>query len=467
MTTDTTIDTTTDPAWTDTMTTDTTIDTTTDPASTDTTTDTTSDWDTSVIDDPNAWGTVVDYSSSSTSTSTSTCNPIQVWSVLIDPATWKVVDENCDPITTTTETTTTTTDATTTDTTTNSITNSISETQNYTDSDTTTTTSVDTKSQTSEMLQSITSWDKLEEKPEWVESVNGLNPIVSDEKIESTATISKSWELDTKAKLKEAKLKERIIKWFFTLNDEEIEVDPILDSMEDIIKKINSSKAKISAKYNIDLDRIEITPNDVSTIIKLWSWSDTSNFLWVINLLPSEKLDEEKFFDVKKDHWAFKYVNILSLMDIVKWKDEAFFWAKEYITNIEALKIVMESVKAKIKSENDYEFKNFSSNHWWYKYVAAAIDEWIIDYNSSYNPNSYINRWDMLVMMMKAKKIKTYTSLTPTFSDVGPSSKYYYYLWSAQARWFVNWYDDNTFRPTNLIYRDEFSKIIYNVLSAK
>lgn len=421
---------------------------------------------------PSSGWSVVDYSGSawSTSSNSNPCTPLKVGSTYINPSTGKAVNENCIEITpvdtVTTSTTTTSTSKTTTTTTNSGNTNTWFQDLNTNTWTTKTTQTAQTNNTAKQTTQQVTGWD-IDSKPAGTVSKNDLNPVSVNWETSSTATISKGGELDQKEILKDTQLKEAVIKWFFSINDQKISVDPNIDSMTSIIDKINASKSLISAKYNANLDRVEISSKDINSIIQLWSWQDSSNFLWVLNLIPKENVFSEKFEDVKKDNWSFKYISPLFAMDIVRWKTDIYFWAQDNITRLESLKIILEATKTSIKRDKEHNISDVSSTSWGYKYVWSAIENNILWEIVKFNPNVAITRWEMLEWIMKAKKITIDKTIKTAFKDVTTSSRYYYYISNAEKLWIINGYDDGTFKPESYITRQEFSKIIFNILSTR
>ena len=72
----------------------------------------------------------------------------------------------------------------------------------------------------------------------------------------------------------------------FTVNGVQISVDPTVDSLNDIVNRINSSGAGVTASYDSTTDTLVLTS---SNPIALGSPNDTSNFLQVAGLLGSSQ----------------------------------------------------------------------------------------------------------------------------------------------------------------------------------
>jgi len=71
----------------------------------------------------------------------------------------------------------------------------------------------------------------------------------------------------------------------FSINGVSISVDPSADSIIEVIERINSSDANVTASYDSTTDGIRVVSNTLgSRLIRFGGASDTSNFLSVVNL---------------------------------------------------------------------------------------------------------------------------------------------------------------------------------------
>jgi flagellar hook-associated protein 2 len=71
----------------------------------------------------------------------------------------------------------------------------------------------------------------------------------------------------------------------FSINGVSVSIDPTTDTMQDILDRINSSDANVTASFDSATDRIRFTSNTLgSRTIAFGSGGDTSNFLSITNL---------------------------------------------------------------------------------------------------------------------------------------------------------------------------------------
>lgn len=71
----------------------------------------------------------------------------------------------------------------------------------------------------------------------------------------------------------------------FSINGISITIDPTVDSVQDVLQRINASDANVTASFDSASDKIRLTSNTLgSRTIAFGAGSDTSNFLTVANL---------------------------------------------------------------------------------------------------------------------------------------------------------------------------------------
>ncbi|MCX8084066.1 MAG: flagellar filament capping protein FliD [Calditerrivibrio sp.] len=98
--------------------------------------------------------------------------------------------------------------------------------------------------------------------------------------------------IDPSAKLTQSGMTASVTKGIFTINGISIYVDPAVDSLNDVINKINNSGAGVSISYEQTRDKIHIISNNSIQKIKFGSTSDTSNFLEALNLTDNTQIEQ-------------------------------------------------------------------------------------------------------------------------------------------------------------------------------
>jgi len=106
-----------------------------------------------------------------------------------------------------------------------------------------------------------------------------------------------------------------------------------------------------------------------------------------------------------------------------------------------------------------------------YDFNAAASPEhvWYMQgyEDGTFRPNGPLYRSEIAAMLARLDPTYRQGAKTPTFPDVEPGTWYYSYIGHAQAVGLVRGYLDGTFRPTAKITRAEFVTIMCNYLGLK
>lgn len=73
----------------------------------------------------------------------------------------------------------------------------------------------------------------------------------------------------------------------------------------------------------------------------------------------------------------------------------------------------------------------------------------------------YVSRAELAKMLVEARGLTLLNPLTPSFSDVPRSHRFYRYIETAASENFFSGYPDGTFRPSLIINRAEFAVIVF------
>ncbi|MGE5396024.1 MAG: flagellar filament capping protein FliD [Chitinophagales bacterium] len=108
--------------------------------------------------------------------------------------------------------------------------------------------------------------------------------------------------VDTTVALNSSGLSKSVTTGTFSINGVSIYVNPTTDTLDDIISRINTSSAGVTASYNSTNDTLQLVSNGDETnsdVIKIGSASDTSNFWWATNMVypPNEDLDSDDILE--------------------------------------------------------------------------------------------------------------------------------------------------------------------------
>lgn len=120
--------------------------------------------------------------------------------------------------------------------------------------------------------------------------------------------------------------------------------------------------------------------------------------LFVSQNVPISQSNKTFFVDVPASSWYAKYVNTAYEWKIISSSNKKFF-PQEYITRVEALKLCIQFFK---KPVNGYEqnFIDVKNTDWYAKYVDVACKYQLIPCTPPYfYPNKYITRYEYVRML--------------------------------------------------------------------
>ncbi|MBP3360922.1 MAG: S-layer homology domain-containing protein [Clostridia bacterium] len=176
-------------------------------------------------------------------------------------------------------------------------------------------------------------------------------------------------------------------------------------------------------------------------------------------------VSKNKFSDVPDGFWAEEAIDFLTEYGMASGKGDGKFYPEDYITRAEFIKLVVNAVGIK-NSDSAEEFSDVSRDAWYAPYVYAAKAAGIAngDYKNCFNPNQYISREDMAVILFRAYGIESdYDTLE--FADSGDISEY---AGSAVAYFsrvgIINSMGNGLFAPKANATRAQAAKMIYETV---
>lgn len=111
--------------------------------------------------------------------------------------------------------------------------------------------------------------------------------------------------------------------------------------------------------------------------------------------------------------------------------------------------------------ENSLKFTDLNETHWSYESIEKLVKAGYINGypDGTFKPEGYITRAELVKI---ANQIFKYTEKLETtdFTDISSNEWYYENVLIAQKAGYINGYPDGTFKPNDLISREEISKIL-------
>ena len=117
-----------------------------------------------------------------------------------------------------------------------------------------------------------------------------------------------------------------------------------------------------------------------------------------------------------------------------------------------------------VKAEgNDPGFSDVRPGDKYYEAIAALVDAGVVNgYNDgTFKPNNAVTRVEALKFIYEGIKKRVYGGNLP-FRDVDRKAWYGTYLYTAYDEGVVSGYNDGTFRPTQVVNKAEFYKLLFN-----
>lgn len=160
-------------------------------------------------------------------------------------------------------------------------------------------------------------------------------------------------------------------------------------------------------------------------------------------------------------HWAIGYIEGQSSMGLLNGYPDGTFRPNNNLTNAEAIAVINRLTK--VFKENEISFTDVKQNDWFYKeYRKAVYTGFVQDKADKAYPNNFINRGEIATMLAVVYGVEP--NLTANiFKDVPANTNQAGYINALNAIGVVNGYPDGTFKPSKLVTRAEFSKMLNTI----
>ena len=111
-------------------------------------------------------------------------------------------------------------------------------------------------------------------------------------------------------------------------------------------------------------------------------------------------------------------------------------------------------------------YPDLAPNHWCYKKIMEFVDKGYIDgyEDGTMRPNQTITRAEYVKVVNNFFGFKNDGETDKKFSDVSDDAWYAKYVYTAVAQGYISGYEDNTFKPSNPITRQEATVILSRIL---
>ena len=181
------------------------------------------------------------------------------------------------------------------------------------------------------------------------------------------------------------------------------------------------------------------------------------------------------FSDVPENHWAYDAVSKMVENGVVSGYPDGTFGPDKMVTRAEFAKIVVSTLKLDMTdSDLVQKFDDVGRDHWAFKYVNVASD-FLTGYKEKgktlFLPEVASVREDIAVAIVIASKMNYYTynqNSLNDFSDVEEISKNLRkYVAIALENDLIHGYEDGTFRPQANLTRAQVCQLMVNLLNVR
>jgi len=186
-------------------------------------------------------------------------------------------------------------------------------------------------------------------------------------------------------------------------------------------------------------------------------------------ILASETLKEymaKTFLDEDDFLWAMNAINPLVKSGILKGYDDKTFKGNNSITRAEFTKIVVMAFVGN-DTEAESNFSDVGKNEWYYSYISTAKNAGIISgyEDNTFRPNDIVTRQDMAVIIKNAR-FKNAIATIPSFTDLHEISNYASEAVAVLAEMgVIRGMGNGSFAPKNPATRAQAAQMIYNAMN--
>jgi len=166
-----------------------------------------------------------------------------------------------------------------------------------------------------------------------------------------------------------------------------------------------------------------------------------------------------------KGHWAEAQIIKLNQMGIIGGYPDGTFNPKGNVKRGEFIKLLITALKYETVDGDSFDD---TGSHWAKKYIESAGENGVIvleEEGDNFRPDEFINRLDMVTMMIRGLKLSASTGSNP-FTDMSVNT----YAAKAYEEYLVRGYLENSkalFKPTNNSSRAEAAVIISRTMEYK
>ncbi|MGO4890247.1 S-layer homology domain-containing protein [Anaerobacillus sp. MEB173] len=171
-----------------------------------------------------------------------------------------------------------------------------------------------------------------------------------------------------------------------------------------------------------------------------------------------------EYLDVPESYWARHEIKIMSERGIVSGFGEGKFMPNEHLTRAQAASMIARTLELNVSNTTSV-FPDVKSDHWAAAPIYAVQEAGIVKgyEDGTFRPNQVLTREEISMLLVRAFSIAESNGQT-TYSDVRADH------WAADAiqritaSGITRGFEDNTFRPKEKITRAQFTVFVYRAM---
>jgi len=159
-----------------------------------------------------------------------------------------------------------------------------------------------------------------------------------------------------------------------------------------------------------------------------------------------------------------KQINYLTEKKVIRGYGDGTFKPRKHVTRLQAVQMILNEMNIDVNNRplKDPGFKDIDPSSYGYEHIATAVELGIIKgkNNNMFDSYGHLTRAQMAAIMVNAYEL-TGTS-SKDFKDVPSNHWSYDVVNTLAANAITKGYEDNTFRPYNVVSREHFAVFLYN-----
>lgn len=182
----------------------------------------------------------------------------------------------------------------------------------------------------------------------------------------------------------------------------------------------------------------------------------------------SDNITVQMFSDLSVDDNSYRAVSFLKNNGVVGGYPDGSFQPKRVVSRVEALKFILNGINANLISTKSLPFTDTYSKEWYSDFVATGYNKRIVEgySDSTFKPSNIVNRAEFLKMLLTAMNIEPPKVTRNVYDDVALNSWYAPYVQYAKEKNLLV-INNNKFKPEEGMSREEVAEVMYRMIMVK